>query len=156
MNCVPASPFNGRLQTPWYSSEGLFFDPPTLAMENGEWRLSLPSWMSNIDATLEQQRDLQQERQPPPSWPNSAAAFCPSRFSSNLAAQYERAISQALDAREQQDRSYRLAACIMEPVLQGAGGMQCIDPAFQHVLAKVRLQAVAWIQSNSKFKFLCR
>jgi len=36
MDCVPPSPFNGPAQAPWYRGRGLFFEPPYVAMEQGE------------------------------------------------------------------------------------------------------------------------
>jgi dethiobiotin synthetase/adenosylmethionine--8-amino-7-oxononanoate aminotransferase len=45
MDCAAASPFNGRLQTPWYSGRGCFLMPPYLQLQQGRWRLQAPDWL---------------------------------------------------------------------------------------------------------------
>jgi dethiobiotin synthetase/adenosylmethionine--8-amino-7-oxononanoate aminotransferase len=55
MDCAAASPFNGPLQTPWYSGRGLFLDPPHLALVRGTWTLRPPAWLQQQQA--EQQPD---------------------------------------------------------------------------------------------------
>ena len=46
MDCAAASPFNGLLQTPWYSGRGLFMDPPYMAIVQGNWTLQPPGWLT--------------------------------------------------------------------------------------------------------------
>lgn len=55
-------------------------------------------------------------------------------------AAYAAAINAAIEAHEV-GRGAALGALLMEPVLQGAGGMLCVDPAFQRALAQVSLAA---------------
>jgi dethiobiotin synthetase/adenosylmethionine--8-amino-7-oxononanoate aminotransferase len=45
MDCASASPFNGPLQSPWYSPRGLFLDPPYVSLSKGVWRVELPAWL---------------------------------------------------------------------------------------------------------------
>lgn len=45
MDCAAASPFNGRLQTPWYSGRGCFLQPPYIQLQQGRWRLQEPDWL---------------------------------------------------------------------------------------------------------------
>jgi dethiobiotin synthetase/adenosylmethionine--8-amino-7-oxononanoate aminotransferase len=61
---------------------------------------------------------------------------CARPRSSPLAKQYQQHIEAALDAHEA-GGSARLAALLMEPVLQGAGGMLLVDPLFQAVAVQV-------------------
>jgi len=46
MDCAAASPFNGPLQTPWYSGRGLFMDPPYMAIVQGNWTVRAPQWLT--------------------------------------------------------------------------------------------------------------
>ena len=54
---------------------------------------------------------------------------------------YEADIEAALERHEasaaEAGRPARLAACIIEPLLQGAGGMVFVDPAFQRALVRI-------------------
>lgn len=50
MDCAAASPFNGPLQTPWYSGRGLFMDPPYMAIVQGNWTLQVPQWLKTAAA----------------------------------------------------------------------------------------------------------
>lgn len=56
MEAVAPSPFNGRLQTPWYSGRGLFLDPPTAALVRGVWRVQLPAGMREAAGAAERQQ----------------------------------------------------------------------------------------------------
>lgn len=90
-------------------------------------------------------------------WGRLEELFGPQRDGSDLAKAYRRHIDAAMDAHEQPSSSSgsgsgrssgehrtaqqqqqrglrRLAACIIEPVLQGAGGMGLVDPLFQREL----------------------
>ncbi|KAL6774602.1 BIO1 [Auxenochlorella protothecoides x Auxenochlorella symbiontica] len=118
MDCVAPSPFNGRRQTPWYAGRGLFLDPPTLALRGGAW----------VGAGL------------PAPLPDLAAVFAPRP---EAVAAHRAAIAAALDAHDAaagarlaaRPAPPALAACLLEPVVQGSGGMRLVDPAFQRALA---------------------
>ncbi len=117
MDASPPSSFNGPAQTPWYQARGLFLDPPTLAIVNGEWRLRYTSGgqtseiFDSVDAWLSRDRD-----------------------SSSLAESYRQQIDAALaDA----GPSAPVGACLIEPLMQGAGGMRVVDPLFQRTLVAV-------------------
>lgn len=57
---------------------------------------------------------------------------------SKLAGRYEQHVSSAISSHEAA-AGVRLGALLIEPVLQGAGGMLLVDPLFQKVLVQVRL-----------------
>lgn len=64
-------------------------------------------------------------------------AACPLRLSNVL--QYPSPVSdigQVCRHELEQRDSSTLAACIIEPILQGANGMRMIDPLFQRVLVE--------------------
>ncbi|KAA8499953.1 Bifunctional dethiobiotin synthetase/7,8-diamino-pelargonic acid aminotransferase, mitochondrial [Porphyridium purpureum] len=118
MNCSPSSVFNSQ-QTPWYTESGIFFKCPTVQMRNGEWTVEyVPAESSAglkhhaLFTSLEDILDLK------------------GREGSELNAKYSAAIEFVL----QQNRPESLGALLIEPVLQGAGGMKLIDPLFQRQL----------------------
>eukprot|EP00887_Chlorella_sp_A99_P001840 scaffold19.g1840.t1 len=43
MDAVAPTPYNGRLQTPWYSGRGLFLDPPSAGVVAGRWEVAAPA-----------------------------------------------------------------------------------------------------------------
>lgn len=115
MDLSAPSPFNGRMQTPWYRPRGLFLYPATVGMKDGLWNVSPPDAYGlspdELETEFEQLSDL----------------FCAERRRDDrLAAEYRRYIAKALDGHHK-----KLGACVMEPVLQGAGGMRMIDPLWQ-------------------------
>lgn len=65
---------------------------------------------------------------------DTAGLFADSRASTALADTYRSAIAAALDGHAASGRG-RIAACLMEPIMQGAGGMNFVDPLFQKLLA---------------------
>lgn len=56
MDCAAASPFNGPLQTPWYSRRGLFMDPPYMSIVQGNWTLQPPQWLTTAAGSNEKQQ----------------------------------------------------------------------------------------------------
>lgn len=121
MDCAPSSVFNEK-QTPWYEPRGVFFEPPTPALVNGVWQVAMPQWTGlDFDIVLSGREEL----------------FDISR----TVPQYDQAIGSRLDATL--ESGIELGALLMEPVLQGAGGMRLVDPAFQRSLvSQCRLRGI--------------
>ncbi|EFN56014.1 hypothetical protein CHLNCDRAFT_145418 [Chlorella variabilis] len=162
MEAVAPSPFNGRLQTPWYSGRGLFLDPPTAALVRGVWRVQLPAGMREAAGAAERQQwqtefgsqagvfDLERRMGDPGRYAPLYAAYRrhieqqlhadrdagPGAGSRQTAAaqQQEQEQEERGGSSWQAGRARQLGACILEPVLQGAGGMRLIDPLFQRAL----------------------
>lgn len=112
MDCAPSSVFNEK-QTPWYEPRGVFFEPPTAALVNGVWQVAMPEWTGlDNDIVLSGREEL----------------FDVSRTVS----QYDKAIGARLNSAL--GSGIELGALLLEPVLQGAGGMRLVDPAFQRSL----------------------
>jgi len=65
---------------------------------------------------------------------SQAEVFCKSRDKSSAADLYLSYINQQLSEFSLSSNSEYLAALIIEPVIQGAGGMLMIDPLFQRIL----------------------
>ncbi|GKV18237.1 hypothetical protein SLEP1_g28647 [Rubroshorea leprosula] len=118
MEAQAPSPYTGFLQQPWYTGRGLFLDPPTVFMCNGEWNLSLPEAFHSEALKLD---DL--------TFRSRDEIFVRNRDTSNLAAMYSSYISHQISRSSDQ-----IGALIMEPVIHGAGGMHMVDPLFQRVL----------------------
>jgi dethiobiotin synthetase/adenosylmethionine--8-amino-7-oxononanoate aminotransferase len=141
MDAVAPSPFNGRLQTPWYTGRGLFLDPPTVALQQGAWRVRLPADMQAAAAgaaaapAAEVQFGSQAEVF---ALPQRMVAGPSGQQQQSLYSLYRSHIQQQLEQySQQQGQQRRLGALILEPVLQGAGGMRLIDPLYQIALVEV-------------------
>lgn len=131
MDCVAPSVFNAPSQAPWYRGRGLFFDPPYVAMSKGSYKVTgVPDWLRG--------RDLAQGSQ----WKDLDAVLSADRDDSALTKYYRQYIEEKLeDASRKVDangNATHLATLIIEPLVQGAGGMLMVDPQFQRELVKVR------------------
>jgi dethiobiotin synthetase/adenosylmethionine--8-amino-7-oxononanoate aminotransferase len=137
MDAVAPSVFNGPLQTPWFTGRGLFLDPPTVGLRKGVWQVTVPESLlvntrgsrggstARTEVTFESFDDV-----------FSADA----RGNSELSKLYRSHIERYIDEYEASTATIaknnnKIAACIIEPVLQGAGGMRLIDPEFQRAMA---------------------
>ncbi|CAN4084271.1 unnamed protein product [Withania somnifera] len=125
MEAQAPSPYTGFYQQPWYKGRGHFLDPPTVAMRDGVWKLSLPQEIETQNLSLEDLTFSLREN-----------IFNENRDTSNLANIYHLYIWQTLQLIIDSSGSTRTGALIIEPVIQGAGGMEMVDPLFQRVLVK--------------------
>ncbi|KAK6783709.1 hypothetical protein RDI58_017163 [Solanum bulbocastanum] len=125
MEAQAPSPYTGFYQQPWYKGRGHFLDPPTVAMRDGVWKLSLPQEIETLKPRLEDLTFSLREN-----------IFKESRDTSNLADIYHLYIWKTLELIIDSSGSTRTGALIIEPVIQGAGGMEMVDPLFQRVLVK--------------------
>ncbi|KAI4965285.1 hypothetical protein ZWY2020_054897 [Hordeum vulgare] len=123
MEAQAPSAYTSFLQQPWYSGRGLFLDPPTVFIKNGTCTLSLPQAIQNCHLSPGDK-----------CFPSLAEVFCKTRDSSSAADLYSTYISQQLSEYSLSSNTEHIAALIIEPVIQGAGGMHMIDPLFQRVL----------------------
>ncbi len=203
MDAVSPSPFNGRMQTPWYTGRGLFLEPPTVVLQQGAWRVSLPPDMvaATEEAAALAAAVLPGARQKPfatqcgsreavfaleqrmqaaggegaaqvAGETAATASLYPFylRYIQQQLDDYEAAQQQRLEAsgssstsdatageaqQQQQQRRRVLGACIVEPVLQGAGGMRLIDPLYQRALVEVCRQVVAAVGCGSLQASVC-
>ncbi|OEL16248.1 Bifunctional dethiobiotin synthetase/7,8-diamino-pelargonic acid aminotransferase, mitochondrial [Dichanthelium oligosanthes] len=121
MEAQAPSAYTSFLQQPWYSGRGLFLDPPTVYMKSEMYNLSLPQSMPHDPHTSG-------------GFSSQAEVFCKSRDKSSAADLYLSYIKQQLSEFSLSSNSEHLAALIIEPVIQGAGGMLMIDPLFQRIL----------------------
>ncbi|KAL3138910.1 hypothetical protein ABBQ32_005731 [Trebouxia sp. C0010 RCD-2024] len=150
MDAVAQSPYNSFDQTPWYQSHGLFLDPPTCGLSHGQWQVQLPSELQDhaghqgqkLQITFSTREELFSNR-------------------GDMQSMYTAFIAQAMDRYESangvgSEAPRRIASCIMEPVIQGAGGMVMIDPAFQRALAEVCQQRNIPVTLDEVFSGLWR
>ncbi|KAM0931081.1 hypothetical protein ACQ4PT_000574 [Festuca glaucescens] len=125
MEAQAPSAYTSFLQQPWYSGRGLFLTPPTVFIKNETCTLSLPQWIQHGHLSPGDKCFL-----------SLAEVFCKTRDSSSAADLYSIYISQQLSEYSLSSNREHIAALIMEPVIQGAGGMHMIDPLFQRVLVQ--------------------
>ncbi|OIS97356.1 PREDICTED: bifunctional dethiobiotin synthetase/7,8-diamino-pelargonic acid aminotransferase, mitochondrial [Nicotiana attenuata] len=125
MEAQAPSPYTGFYQQPWYKGRGHFLDPPTVAMCDGVWKLSLPQEIETQKPNIEDLTFSLREN-----------IFKESRDNSNLSEIYHSYIRRALQLIMDSSGSTQTGALIIEPVVQGAGGMEMVDPLFQRVLVK--------------------
>lgn len=124
MNCAPPSDYNAK-QTPWYESRALVFDPPTCCIANGVWSVMPSSDVHKHKPSLALEltslvfQDL-------------TSVLAPSRQGDC----YDAIVNSKIDEFERQNE-IDIGALLIEPVVQGAGGMCLIDPAFQRALVRV-------------------
>eukprot|EP00257_Ricinus_communis_P019961 XP_015579090.1 bifunctional dethiobiotin synthetase/7,8-diamino-pelargonic acid aminotransferase, mitochondrial isoform X2 [Ricinus communis] len=123
MEAQGPSSYTGFLQQPWYTGRGLFLDPPTIFMYNSIWNLTLPDAMHS-----------QTETDKVMAFGSRDELFDRSRDSSDLYGFYSSYISQLLSQYSGLKGTAHIGALIIEPVVQGAGGMLMIDPLFQRAL----------------------
>ncbi|KAJ1639754.1 pyridoxal phosphate-dependent transferase [Pavlovales sp. CCMP2436] len=110
-------------QLDMYTPRGLFLEPPSLALRDGVWAVELPAELARAAAGHNGQ-----------VWRERADALdVSSRLGSPLAAAYRRSVSCALDGAV---GAALPAALVIEPVVQGAGGMILVDPLYQRVLCE--------------------
>lgn len=128
MDAVAETPYNNDDQTPWFRSRGLFLQPPTVGLTQGQWQVSIPSKMWDY---LKQHAGSQMD-DGQLTFPRREGVFGQRQDAQDAYAAYIASHWQQYEA----GRAVRIAACIMEPVLQGAGGMVMIDPAFQRAMAQ--------------------
>ncbi|KAL6189075.1 hypothetical protein ACLB2K_040465 [Fragaria x ananassa] len=121
MEAQAPSCYTGFLQQPWYKGRGFFFDPPTVFLSKNMWNLSLPVGLHSPDLNAKN------------------LTFCSrddilnkSRDKSDLAEIYSSFVSHQL-SKFPKSRGL-VGALIIEPVIQGAGGMHMVDPLFQRIL----------------------
>ncbi|KAG8651802.1 hypothetical protein MANES_06G023800v8 [Manihot esculenta] len=123
MEAQAPSSYTGFLQQPWYTGRGLFLDPPTVCMCNRIWKLCFPEGMRSGNVIC---KDM--------AFSSRDDIFHKSRDKSDLYGIYSSYISQQLSPYSRSNRTIHIGALIIEPVIQGAGGMLMIDPLFQRVL----------------------
>lgn len=129
MDASPASDYNAG-QTAWYVARGVHLDPPVLACRGGRWTVATPDWYKAPVGGSGGGDGL--------SFSSRDAAFAPGRAASPAAAAYAAHIDAVLDAATAARGPLPapiLGALLMEPLLQGAGGMRLLDPLFVTTLA---------------------
>ncbi|KAI9190352.1 hypothetical protein H9P43_001786 [Blastocladiella emersonii ATCC 22665] len=114
--CAP-SVYNATV--PWYDPKGHWIDPPTLAWSAGKLQVTLP-W-DKTSVTLAEGTNAHK----------TEALFDAKRLETPLAEVYATQIRAFLAA-----HGSELGAVMIEPVMQGAGGMMWIDPLFHRVLVR--------------------
>ncbi|EPQ62569.1 Bgt-66 [Blumeria graminis f. sp. tritici] len=160
MDCSEPGIFNEKVH--WYQGRGYWFEFPRVSMRNGQWRVTLPEEMFEINskASSEQKFPFHSSPQVEGSqnidkdsfhvFPTLAKIFdIRLRLKTGCAELYREYIFQTLQ-RLTQKEGRKFGAVIMEPVILGAGGMQLVDPLFQHILVDVVRTSPHLFGSNEK------
>ncbi|RAL50843.1 hypothetical protein DM860_015990 [Cuscuta australis] len=125
MEAQAPSPYTGFYQQPWYKGRGHFLDPPKVSLCQDVWKLFIPK---KIQPNIANEEDL--------IFSSRDEIFQKERDVSGIADVYSSYISQEL-LENLDPRGYiSIGALIIEPVIQGAGGMEMIDPLFQRILTR--------------------
>ncbi|KDD71285.1 hypothetical protein H632_c5378p0, partial [Helicosporidium sp. ATCC 50920] len=131
MDAVAPSPYNGPGQTPWYRPRGRFLEAPTLGLERGRWVLR---WgQDRVLREFETLRDAFEERR-------GAAPGRELEYAATVAEAFKGGRGGEVGRRRASRGDFPSppglvpGALLLEPVLQGAGGMRLVDPAFQRML----------------------
>ena len=123
MDVAEPSIFNEG-QHPWYEPKGLFLKTPTLGYKDGKLSISFPPIFAPDDETAYEFDSVEQ------------AMDVRARMLGSLVSKYKEIIELRWLVHEH-SKICRIGACIIEPVLLGAGGMKFIDPLWQRALIEV-------------------
>ncbi|KAF2101766.1 adenosylmethionine-8-amino-7-oxononanoate aminotransferase [Rhizodiscina lignyota] len=116
MDCSEPSTYNDRIE--WYNPKGYWLDYPTVIMRAGRWFVEPPHGQEAAFGNAQ-------------SFDSLNDIFDLRRREDAV---YTRYIEKTLT--ELRDAGRKFGALILEPVILGAGGMNFIDPLFQHALIK--------------------
>jgi dethiobiotin synthetase/adenosylmethionine--8-amino-7-oxononanoate aminotransferase len=114
----------------WHESKGFWFDPPSLTIQEGRIRITLPPSLQVHASRCEvSEEDF--------AWIGTrdslnAAYDVEKRLGTALAQVYKDFIGRSLD-----NIKTEIAALVLEPLVMGAGGMIFVDPLFQRILVDV-------------------
>ena len=128
MNACDAG--DGVYTCEWHESKGFWFDPPSLAIQEGQIRITLPPSLRKLaSGGGVRGEDL--------SWIGTRASLntvydVENRLDTVLAQVYREFIERSLD-----NIKVEIAALVLEPSVMGAGGMIFVDPLFQRILIDV-------------------
>lgn len=149
MDCSEPSIFNKKVH--WYKGRGYWFEFPYVSMRNGHWDVILPEVIAQSLSVESKQHNIQKlnssneighhgsNKKTPQffRFPSLGKIFdVGERKKSDNADIYRTYIVKSLQ-KLIRDEGLKFGALIMEPILLGAGGMQLVDPLFQHLLVDV-------------------
>lgn len=131
MDCSEESDFN-ESQTPWYKPRGIFLKPSTIYLRRGVWTVNKPDWLltnkndqtETVIMNCKSWRDMIKERREISNGDEEND-------------EYMEIIGNKIDEILENNENMDLGALVIEPLLQGAGGMKLIDPKFQNCLIQV-------------------
>ena len=114
----------------WHESKGFWFDPPSLAIQDGRIMINLPPSLRELALS----EGVKEENLEWIGARNSLNAVydVERRLSTTLAQVYKGFVERSLDSIKTE-----IAALVLEPLVMGAGGMIFVDPLFQRILVDV-------------------
>lgn len=132
MDCSPQSVFNQ--QVAWYQSLCKCLDPPTMIFQKGEWHVKIPeTWPEDVVREMCHWSIGK--------WTSYASINPGSIAEENFIECCNYVVNTFIDECEDQfteeQGRHKIAGCILEPIVQGAGGMIMIEPWFQRVVQSI-------------------
>ncbi|KAH7912327.1 pyridoxal phosphate-dependent transferase [Hygrophoropsis aurantiaca] len=108
----------------WHQGRGYWFDPPTVSMQKGSIKISLPTALSTTS------------QNPSETFKSLSHVYdVNARLDTPLAILYRNHIERTLQ--DLKEHGHKLAALVLEPLVMGAGGMIFVDPLFQRLMVEV-------------------
>ncbi|KAF8061489.1 PLP-dependent transferase [Lyophyllum atratum] len=115
----------------WHDAKGVWLEPPTVSMRQGDVYITLPPVLHPEDGRVDVRADSLQR-----------VYDVEGRLDSSLARLYRGYVEGVLKGLEERRKGGeeglpRLAALVLEPLVMGSGGMRFVDPLFQRVMVDV-------------------
>ncbi len=111
------SPNSFKNEEHWYEPHGFWFDFPEVILKDKVFRIEFPLGFDYLDVQ--------------PVFSQLDELFSSERYETNIAVFYQAYIAKVLD---EISEKLNIGALLIEPVVQGSGGMVFVDPLFQKVL----------------------
>lgn len=121
MNACSPNVYNA--QVTWYKSHGHWFSPPTVVYKDSQFKITIPTEMTDTKEPVQVTID------------NLTSVFTEPSAKDPRLEIYRKHIRSTL-VRLTRDEKRSFGALLMEPVLMGAGGMVWVDPIFQKTLVE--------------------
>ncbi len=133
-----ASPNSFNAREPWYGARGVWLPYPTVRLREGVWEVvhgkAFSAWLGAGSVACDAPGDAPGDVQIVERFADREALFSESRRRGALSERYAGRVRAFLRGLE--DSGVDVGALLIEPVVQGSGGMIHVDPLFQSTLVR--------------------